>query len=417
MPHASRDPLTSMEFLHRHFHRAWPVLFRCAGLYRRSLVRRTRLVAVVGSFGKSTTTRFVAAALGCRLEALSQRNSGSFLARSLFRVRPGQPHAVIEVGIHAGGQMARYAGMLRPDAVVVTSIGSEHHRSLGTLADAAAEKAAMVRALPATGAAYLNGDDSHVLWMAGQTRARVTTFGLSDTNTVRASNVRSDGADGTRLLLHASDETREVRTRLLGQHMVYPVLAAVAVALGEGLPMDRILSAVRDVPPTPGRLQPVRLPSGALLLRDDYKGAEETFHAALDALASVPARRRLVVLGEVEEPKGDAGPLYRRIGERVGQVADRAYFVCSSRVARLYSSSARQAALPGFSCTRVIGGPGRVVAELAAELGPGDVVLVKGRGTQRLARIALALSGQTVGCELELCSTKATICEHCPALG
>ena len=47
------------------FHyRLWPVTSRAAALHRRTLARRTQVVAIVGSFGKSTTMRAVSAALG-----------------------------------------------------------------------------------------------------------------------------------------------------------------------------------------------------------------------------------------------------------------------------------------------------------------------------------------------------------------
>jgi hypothetical protein len=44
------------------------------------------------------------------------------------------------------------------------------------------------------------------------------------------------------------------------------------------------------------------------------------------------------------------------------------------------------------------------------------VVLIKGRDTQRLERISLALAGREVRCRLSFCGTKAIRCEHCPML-
>ena len=76
-----RTPLERQYFLHKCFCRMWPVLSRLASLYRRTAVRRTRIVAVVGSFGKSTTTNAVVTALGGTPYPGSQRNVSSFLAR------------------------------------------------------------------------------------------------------------------------------------------------------------------------------------------------------------------------------------------------------------------------------------------------------------------------------------------------
>src|SRR5262245_6889901 len=93
--------------------RAWPVLAPPAALYRRTVARRTRLVAVTGTFGKTTTTRAVMAALG--QSGPLRPNYGGFVAAALLGVRPGQRQAVLEIGISAPGDMARYASVIRPD--------------------------------------------------------------------------------------------------------------------------------------------------------------------------------------------------------------------------------------------------------------------------------------------------------------
>jgi hypothetical protein len=55
-------------------------------------------------------------------------------------------------------------------------------------------------------------------------------------------------------------------------------------------------------------------------------------------------------------------------------------------------------------------------AAVRAMLAPGDVVLVKGRDTQRLGRVSLALGGRQVGCTIPECSLKNTGCDDCPML-
>ncbi|MGH7790678.1 MAG: Mur ligase family protein, partial [Thermodesulfobacteriota bacterium] len=218
--------------------RTWPVLLRLAILYRRTLIRKTRIVTVVGSFGKSTTTLAVLTALGMDLNPIVNLNARTAVARAILRIRPWKRHAVIEVGISAPGQMATYARMTRPNITVVTSIGSEHNRSLPTLEVTRKEKSEMVKALPESGIAVLNGDDPNVLWMKNQTRARIMTFGMNETNDVRASDITLDWPHGTRFKLHAGGETRDLHVRLIGKQMVYPILAAIAVALVEGYALD-----------------------------------------------------------------------------------------------------------------------------------------------------------------------------------
>ena len=56
------------------------------------------------------------------------------------------------------------------------------------------------------------------------------------------------------------------------------------------------------------------------------------------------------------------------------------------------------------------------IAFLRGSLDADDVVLVKGRETQRLTRIILALAGRNVRCQVEQCRLHLTFCDDCPLL-
>jgi UDP-N-acetylmuramoyl-tripeptide--D-alanyl-D-alanine ligase len=323
---------------------------------------------------------------------------------------------VIEVGIERRGEMESYARMIRPTLTVVTRVGSEHNSSLGTLEETREEKAAMVRALPRSGIAVLNGDDPNVRWMQSQTRARTIMFGFNETNTVRATDVSLSGwPDATTFALHVNGITRNVRMRLIGTPMVYSLLAAVAVGCAEGLELDEVLPALQSIKPTPGRLEPFPLSNGAIILRDDYKSALETVEAALDVLAQIPAKRRIVVMGQVTEPPGEQGPIYRHLGERIGHIASHAIFICDRRDSAC-SAGAIAAGMPRESIDKLGRDLFKAIDLLQKDLGSGDVVLIKGRITERLDRIRLALTGKSVKCRVDICKTRLVACAECPML-
>lgn len=395
-------------------YRAWPLMSRLARLYRRTLARRTRVVAVVGSFGKSTTMRAVAAALEAPQPRSMTANAWTSVAMAVLRIHPAQRHAVIEVGIGGRGQMDQYARLLRPNVTVVTSIGSEHHGSLGSLEATRAEKVKMIDAMPESGIAVLNGDDPNVLWMRAHAPGRVIEFGFGAHCDIRATHVRLDWPHGTRFDLEAFGQRREMTVRLVGRQMIYPVLGAIAVALAEGIALDQMLSRLRTLPPTAGRMQPVSLPNGAIVLRDDYKSTLETIHAALDVLAEIPAARRVVLFGDLSEPQGPERPIYLALGLRAARVASR--LVVIGRGFRRYWAGARRAGMPRSS---VVDG-GRTVQEAAAALQkilqPGDVLLLKGRRPQKLDRVRMILQGRRVRCDIPFCDIRSMECENCPML-
>jgi UDP-N-acetylmuramoyl-tripeptide--D-alanyl-D-alanine ligase len=408
-----RTPVGRLRFLLGVGYRLWPALSYLTMLYRRIFIPRKRVIAVVGSFGKSTTMRTINAALGNPSAGNRDLNSYSMVALNLIASRPRDRYAVIEVGIDGKGQMDRYAWMLRPDVAVVTSIGSEHNRSLKSLEVTRQEKSEMAKALPGSGTAVLNGDDPNVVWMMPGIRARIFKFGLAESNDIRASDIHLDWPRGTAFKLHINGQTHDMKIRLLGKNGVYAILAAIAVAVSEGVAIEIILSRIQKVPPTPGRLEPIELGNGAIFLRDDFKSSLETIDAALDILEEIPAGRKIVVMGEVSEPPGSQGPIYGKIGERVAGIASKAVFVGCN-----FQRYAAGAFRGGFSKNNIIKAGRDVLytAELIKnELKPGDVVLVKGRTDQRLERISLLFTGRKVLCNIISC--KAAIrCDTCPML-
>lgn len=393
-------------------YRLWPLWSRLAIAHRRTLASRTRVVAVTGTFAKSTTVRAIAAALDAPATETSLLNAWTSVARAVLRIVPGRRHAVIETGISGPGELARYGRIVHPDIAIVTSIGSEHHAKLPTLESKRGEKVRLVRALRRGGVAVLNGDDPHTLWMASSAPGRVLTYGTGMHVDVRASEVRLDWPHGMRFRMHAFGEEREVTTRLIGRHMVYPILAAIAVAGLEGIALDAALERLRVLEPTPGRMQPVVLANGAILLCDDYKMTRETIHVALDVLAEIPAARKVVLFGDMSHVQGREWPVCLSVGMHVARVADR--FSVVGRSFKRYSRGARKAGMPREAIADAGRTAQQAAAHLARTLRPGDVVLIKGRRGQKLDRVRLILEGHRVGCAIKLCEIRSTECRACP---
>ncbi len=403
-----------MELRRRAGERLWPVMGYVARSYRVTLGRRPRVVAVVGSVGKTTTMRTVSAVLGRPVSrpALLNMNSHAAVGRALLGVRPWQNRAVLEVGINSPGQMRKQAATVRPEVVVVTAIARDHWESFHSLDAIRDEKAEMVRALPPSAVAVLNADDPNVRWMAGQTRARVVLTGEAADAEVRATEIGIDWPRGMTFNVHIGERTWPVHSRLMGRHMVFPALAAIAVAYVEGMSIDSAVAAVGTVEPTPGRMQTMVLPSGAVVIRDEFKGTMDAWMAAMDAFAEIPARRRIAVFGEISEVTGNQD--YRDIGQRLGFV-DRAIFVSTSKNFQLFRAGATAG---GLAHDRISHARNYVdvLALLEDDVREGDVILIRGRWQQALGRVGLALAGGDVQCRADPCPFKRMLCDVCPML-
>jgi UDP-N-acetylmuramoyl-tripeptide--D-alanyl-D-alanine ligase len=395
--------------------RVWPFSYPLASFYRRFIIRRTHVICVIGSFGKTTTTRAVATVLGQSSSRLGWGfNARGLLAEEVLRIRRRSPRVVLEVGTKHKGSMQRNARLLRPDLVVVTSIGSEHHKTLGPIAEIRNEKAEMLRQLPAVGSAIVNGDDVNVRWMARQTLATVTTFGFAEANDIRASNYHSEGLSGGRFDLHVAGQLRTVCMKLVGRHQVYALLAAVAVSQAEHMDLDESVRAIEAFQPTRRRLWPLRLESGAGLLLDTYKSVFETVDVALDALEGIPAPHKIVVLGEIFEPPKSEDEIYSYLGRRVAQIADGTVFIGKESAFQSLRNGAGPKGATIASAQESVHEAARLVKGMITSQ---SVVLLKGLGSLGMERIALLLTGEAVVCRRISCNVANTWeCGGCPFL-
>jgi UDP-N-acetylmuramoyl-L-alanyl-D-glutamate--2,6-diaminopimelate ligase len=307
--------------------------------------------------------------------------------------------------------MIQYARMMEP-IVVVNSIGTEHHREFKTLENTRDEKAHLTGIAP-HGIAILNGDDPNA-FDEGTQRGE-SSPGLTRATT-RASDWQTLWPEGSRFHIHVNGKSYPVRTRLHGMHMAYPVLAALAVVHATNQSMNAAVTAIERLTPARGRMNVVALPNGARIIQDDYKSSLETIETALDFLRSIPAARRLVLLGSISEPPNPQRQVYRRFGHRFAQFADIALLLGPKDRCQSYASGAVAAGMPRERIMKFHNDLKQAIEALRKTLQPGDVLMIKGRLNDHLERITLALSGQKVGCWRAECRSRAYRCDNCPML-
>ncbi|HID89646.1 MAG TPA: alanine racemase [Anaerolineae bacterium] len=358
------------------------------------------VVGITGSTGKTDACRAIAAVLATRHRVFSNPPdlSDRFgLPISLAGLTPEHDVAVLELACNAFGEIGRLAQITRPRVAVVTAVNHAHLAYLGSLEAIAQEKGRLVEALPPDGFAVLNYDDPRVRAMRERTRAQVITYGLSPDADIVASELRPD-PEGLQFVVHFPGVSgmgtpgypakSEVRTRLLGRHQVYTVLAAIAVGLAYHIPWDDILDAVEELRPGPGRLQVLRGMGGSLILDGSASASPATMLQALAALADYPARRRIAVLGDMAQLGGYAVEGHRQVGRAAAAFVD--LLVTKGERAAWIADAAKEA---GLSCDHlfVTYTAHDAVRRLRPQLGPGDVVLVKGDVEARMEAVVEGL--------------------------
>ena len=335
-------------------------------------------IGVTGSMGKTTTKEAMAHLLAIKYRV--HRTKGNFnnhfgLPLGLLTLEPEYDVAVVEMGMSHSGEIAALARIALPNEGVVTNVAPVHLESFDSVAGIARAKYELIEALPHGGTAVLNADDEYVSQFGRDFKGKVVMFGFKATADVRAESVETLGAEGTRFDLVSREVRQTVQSPLLGKHNVYNVLAAAAIALEHGITPSEIAAALPSLRAADKRGQVVQLGNIAVLY-DCYNSSPKALMAAVDTLVAMPARRRIVVAGEMLELGASAEQLHRECGQYIaGSTVD---FLLGVRgLAKPMVDAALEAGLGAEFAAEFVDSPEEAGEWLARETREGDVVLLK----------------------------------------
>lgn len=368
-------------------------LGQLAAAYRMSL-EGTRVIAVCGSNGKTTTTRLIQSVLATKLRgtaSIKSYNNEVGVPLTVLGAKPGDQFLVCEVGTNAPGETGRLARIVRPDIAVITSLGRAHIEFFGTLAEVAREDAAILADLRPGGTAIVpSGVREYDAFL--KPVPHVVTFGQAEHADLRLTGVEhatlAGGATGLRITV-CGKQTFEVP--LLGEHNALNALAAIAVARRLGLDDAAIARGLLAVSPAEMRLNR-RTVAGADLFIDCYNSNPESAAAAVKTFGSLTSNavRRVLVFGDMLELGGHASSAHRELAELVRDTCE-AEMVVTVGPQALHIAEVLSRHWEGKRFVMHSELDDEKADRIAAKIRPGDAVLLKGSRGMKLERLVAAL--------------------------
>ena len=368
---------------------------RLAAAFHHRPSRRTRVVGVTGTDGKTTTSALTWWALSAdapaALASTAMTRLGdeavppvghfttpeadevqAFLAEAVAR---GLPRVVLESSSH--GLALRRLDEIEFALAVWTNLSPEHLDFHGDMAAYADAKAQLIRRAPH---AILNRDDDAWAFFAGEANA-VTAYGAHPDADWRL--LAADPAPGRLALRIGTPDGRELATDLpmVGGYNAWNALAALAAAVHEGTDADGAAARLATFPGVPGRMQVIQAEPFAVLV--DFAHTAPALEKALAALTPRGGRRLVVIGAAGERDPGKRAPL----GAAAVRGADLALFTEEDArsedphaiLARLADGARTAGGREGRDFAVV---PDRrdAIREAIRRAQPGDVVLLAGKG-------------------------------------
>ena len=366
---------------------------------------RLRLIGVTGTNGKTTVTylcRSVLEAAGRRVGVIGtvayhigperlpapHTTPGAVELQGLLArmVEAGLDSTVMEVSSHALA-LDRTAGC-EFDVAVYTNLTQDHLDFHVDMEDYFKAKLRLFTGLTLAGnksrpkRAIVNVDDPRGHHVCGASRVAVWTYSIQKQSDIQAADVRLSLA-GTSFTAVTPSGRFPVESRLVGEHNVYNMLAAVGVGLHEQVSPDAIREGIRSVVNVPGRFERVEAGQGFTVVVD-YAHTE-------DALARLLATAQALKTGRIITVFGCGGDRDRGKRPRMGRVAAQQsdlVFLTSDNprsedpmaIIAEVEAGLREALDPARGRYRVVADRRQAIEAAVREAKPGDMVLIAGKG-------------------------------------
>ena len=309
---------------------------------------------------------------------------------------------ILEIGTDRPGDIKKIAKWLKPDIVVATRFADipVHVEFFDSPEDVIKEEQLIAHSLKKDGVLIINNDDDHSVSLKNKIGCRTISFGMSQKAGVQASHFEtlyddSSSKKPTGIRFRADFEKISgpvIIKDALGVQHVYPVLAALAAGVSQGLNMVKMSQIFADHEIPPGRMRLIPGKLNSTIIDDTYNSSPIAAERALEALKNLDVEgRKIAVLGDMRELGDFSDREHKRIGKMAGEIAQMIVFVgdCSGQ----FSTGAFQGTIKKQNIYEFD------KAEQAADfisknLKENDVVLVKGSQSIRLEKVVKTIMAE-----------------------
>ncbi len=280
----------------------------------------TKLIAVTGSVGKTTTKEFlhcVFSAFGKTLKNEGNKNNEIGLPETLFNLNETYDYGVLEMGMTASGDIDKLTDAVKPIAAIITNIGVAHIEQLKSRENILNAKLEIVNGIAEGGLLVINKDNDMLCNIKVRDDIKLLSFGIdsNDADIVATELFTDDYDTNFKVENKLSKETFNAKIPALGKHNVYNALSAYSVAYGIGLDGKVAIDALKNYQSC-GMRQRIVPQSEFVVIEDCYNANPDSMRAAIDTLSNMPdVTCKIAVLGDMLELGDLSENAHREIGK------------------------------------------------------------------------------------------------------
>ncbi|MDD9139917.1 MAG: UDP-N-acetylmuramoyl-tripeptide--D-alanyl-D-alanine ligase [Candidatus Cardinium sp.] len=317
-------------------------LMQLAVYHRLQYGKHFPLIAITGSYGKTTTKELMYSVLRTTYSTVATKgnlNTSIGVCLTILAMLPETEIAVVEIGATQLGDVALCCQIAQPTYGLITAIGEAHLEGFGSIEGVMQGKGELYDYLYATGGKlFLNTSQPLLVALSQRCKDPITYPQPMDFAPL-------DLVAEDPYLHYTSPGGSIVKTHLLGRPHIHNIAAALCVASYFQLPREVANRAIQAYIPRNRRMELVQQGSNQIIM-DSYNASPASVQAALEALLQLQVAYRVVILSDMAELGSQAAIWHDRI---VAQLVHPGYdlvLLCGM----LFTTAARQYPVATIHC-------------------------------------------------------------------
>ena len=307
------------------------------------------VVGITGSYGKTSSKNIVNDILNVKFNSFATPKSfntpyGLIKSINMYLDKFNDVF-IAEMGAFKRGEIKQNCDLVHPKYGIITTIGEAHLATFKSRDNIMKGKFELVEALPSDGVAILNIDDPYQVRYVNdylKSKCKILWIGIDNKEAdIYATNIRINSTGTTfDCVFKNTNEKQTFKTKLLGKHNVYNVLAGIMLGYELGLSINQLKQGVASVKATEHRLELKK--QGAITIIDDaYNSNPVGAKAALDVLKLMDGIKIVTTPGMIE--LGDKQyELNKEFGKQISEVSDYVILIGKKQTKPIYDGLIEQ---------------------------------------------------------------------------
>ena len=261
--------------------------------FHRSKLLKTKIIALTGSNGKTTTKELISEVLKKKYKIIStigNLNNHIGVPLTLLRIKQNTEIAIVEMGANHLNEIKLLTDLINPDFGLITNFGKAHLEGFGSIEGVIKGKSELYDFLIKNDKkAFINNDD----YIQNQFIGNKISFSKEDKSNYIFKEVKDTNYAG----LNYNDFI--VDSKLTGNYNYHNIAFATSVGLYFNISIEKIKEAISNYIPLNNRSQIIEK-NNKLIILDAYNANPTSMISAINSLI-VKQGKKSVILGDMFE--------------------------------------------------------------------------------------------------------------------